>query len=85
MECQTWQLVSPAQSATLLSSEVSADVLTQVPNYLTYVNSVLFYRVGGGSRLSGIMLAIGTGLIMMVGPRVIGYLRECPHHFHLCP
>ncbi|PWN52895.1 hypothetical protein IE53DRAFT_360421 [Violaceomyces palustris] len=45
-----------------------------VPNYLCYVNSVLFYRVGGGSRLSGIMLAIGTFFIMIAGPGCIGFL-----------
>lgn len=34
------------------------------------------YRVGGGSRLSGLMLAAATGVIMMIGPSVIAYLRE---------
>lgn len=66
-----------------------------VPNYLTYVNTVLcksimtyqssllmsvvlVYRVGGGSRLSGLMLAMGTAAIMMIGPAVIAALREFP-------
>ncbi len=57
-------------------SNVAAGLTGTVPNYLTYVNTVLFYRVGGGSRLSGIMLAMGTVAIMTVGPTVIGYLRE---------
>jgi len=39
---------------------------------------IAVYRVGGGSRLSGIMLAAATGAIMMVGPTVIGYLRKRP-------
>ena len=62
-----------------------------VPNYLTYVNTVLcksrqvfanlVYRVGGGSRLSGLMLAADTDAIMMVGATVIGYLRRfCNKH-----
>ncbi|EIW70854.1 hypothetical protein TREMEDRAFT_71395 [Tremella mesenterica DSM 1558] len=55
-------------------SNFAAGLTGTVPNYLTYVNTVLFYRVGGGSRLSGIMLAIMTALIMFVGPTVIGYL-----------
>ncbi|ORX36862.1 sulfate transporter family-domain-containing protein [Kockovaella imperatae] len=55
-------------------SNLAAGLTGTVPNYLTYVNSVLFYRVGGGSRLSGLMLAAGTAGIMFVGPRVIGYL-----------
>lgn len=36
----------------------------------------LVYRVGGGSRLSGLMLAVGTAAIMMIGPAVIASLRE---------
>ena len=36
---------------------------------------ITVYRVGGGSRLSGLMLAAATAGIMMVGPTVIGYLR----------
>lgn len=35
------------------------------------------YRVGGGSRLSGLMLAAATAVIMMIGPSVIAYLRRC--------
>ncbi len=55
-------------------SNLAAGLLGTVPNYLCYVNTVLFYRVGGGSRLSGIMLAGATAVIMFVGPAVIGYL-----------
>ncbi|KAL1405410.1 hypothetical protein Q8F55_009041 [Vanrija albida] len=55
-------------------SNFAAGIFGTVPNYLTYVNSVLFYRVGGGSRLSGIMLAAATAGIMFIGPSVIGYL-----------
>lgn len=55
-------------------SNVTAGFLGTVPNYLCYVNSVMFYRVGGGSRLSGIMLAAGTTIVLLIGPSPIGYL-----------
>ena len=55
-------------------SNVAAGLLGTVPNYLCYVNSVMFYRVGGGSRLSGIMLAAGTTMVLLIGPSPIGYL-----------
>ncbi|KAK8864231.1 hypothetical protein IAR55_001477 [Kwoniella newhampshirensis] len=56
------------------ASNLIAGLVGTVPNYLTYVNTVLFYRVGGGSRLSGLMLAGATVAIMMVGPAVIASL-----------
>ncbi|KAK4687198.1 sulfate permease, SulP family, partial [Tremellales sp. Uapishka_1] len=55
-------------------SNLAAGFTGTVPNYLCYVNTVLFYRVGGGTRLAGLMLAAATALIMFVGPTVIGYL-----------
>ncbi|KDN50869.1 hypothetical protein K437DRAFT_221770 [Tilletiaria anomala UBC 951] len=55
-------------------SNLAAGVFFSGPNYITYVNSLLFYRVGGGSRLSGLMLAAGTIVILMAGPASIGYL-----------
>lgn len=55
-------------------SNICAGMLGTVPNYLCYVNSVLFYRVGGGSRLSGLMLAGATTIILLMGPGMIGYL-----------
>lgn len=55
-------------------SNMTAGFLGTVPNYLCYVNSVLFYRVGGGSRLSGLMLAGATLVILLMGPSLIGYL-----------
>ena len=55
-------------------SNVLAGLLGTVPNYLCYVNSVLFYRVGGGSRLSGLMLAGATALVMIAGPGMISYM-----------
>lgn len=55
-------------------SNLVAGLIGTVPNYLCYVNSVLFYRVGGGSVLSGLMLAGGTAIIMIAGPGTISYL-----------
>lgn len=45
-----------------------------IQNYLVYTNSVLFVRSGGDSRLAGIMLAILTGGVMIIGPVIIGYI-----------
>lgn len=58
-------------------SNILAGLAGSVPNYLCYVNSVLFYRVGGGSRLSGIMLAGATFCVFLSGPGAIGYLPIC--------
>ncbi|WFD30556.1 hypothetical protein MSPP1_001577 [Malassezia sp. CBS 17886] len=55
-------------------SNLAAGMLGTVPNYLCYVNSVLFYRVGGGSRLSGLMLAAGTCVVLLAGPGMIAFL-----------
>ncbi|KAI9738999.1 MAG: hypothetical protein M1818_005313 [Claussenomyces sp. TS43310] len=45
-----------------------------IQNYLVYTNSVLFIRSGGNSRLAGIMLAILTFAVLLVGPVIIGYI-----------
>ncbi|UZJ54387.1 hypothetical protein CBS101457_003707 [Exobasidium rhododendri] len=58
-------------------SNIAAGLAGSVPNYLCYVNSVLFYRVGGGSRLSGLMLAGATFCVLLSGPGAIGYLPIC--------
>ncbi|KAG8830293.1 hypothetical protein FRC17_005091 [Serendipita sp. 399] len=41
---------------------------------LVYVNTVLFYRVGGTTRLSGFLLACATVGILLAGTTPIGYL-----------
>ncbi|KAK0533730.1 hypothetical protein OC834_000825 [Tilletia horrida] len=43
-------------------------------NYLCYVNSVLVYRSGGTTRVTGVMLALGTFGLLLLGPGVIQYL-----------
>ena len=45
-----------------------------IQNYLVYTNSVLFIKTGGNSRLAGIMLAIMTFGIMVIGPSIIGFI-----------
>ncbi|OJD14775.1 hypothetical protein ACJ73_09042 [Blastomyces percursus] len=45
-----------------------------IQNYLVYTNSLLFIESGGNSRLAGVMLAVATFGIMLVGPGIIGYI-----------
>lgn len=56
-----------------ISNAVSG-LMGSIQNYLAYTNSVLFIRSGADSRLSGVMLAIGTFGVMVAGPDVIGYI-----------
>ncbi|KDE09826.1 hypothetical protein MVLG_00224 [Microbotryum lychnidis-dioicae p1A1 Lamole] len=58
-------------------SNVMAGLFGTVPNYLCYVNSVLFYKVGGTTRISGFLLAGGSTGVLLAGPGVIGYLPVC--------
>ena len=45
------------------------------PNYLVYVNTLLFYRVGGTTRVAGILLAGATALLLFIGTWPIAYIR----------
>lgn len=58
-------------------SNVLSGMVGSCPNYIVYSNSVLFYKVGGTTRVSGFMLAIATGGILVAGPGIIGYLPVC--------
>ncbi|KAI5999213.1 sulfate transporter family-domain-containing protein [Pisolithus albus] len=55
-------------------SNLISGLLGTVPNYLVYVNTLMFYRVGGGSRVAGFMLALATLLIMMIGTAPVAYI-----------
>ncbi|KIO23152.1 hypothetical protein M407DRAFT_215409 [Tulasnella calospora MUT 4182] len=55
-------------------SNVLAGCLGTVPNYLVYVNTLMFYRVGGGSRISGLLLAAATFVLLIIGTAPIGYI-----------
>ena len=46
------------------------------PNYLVYVNTLLFYRVGGTTRVAGFLLALATFLLLVIGTGPIGYIRK---------
>lgn len=45
-----------------------------IQNYLVYTNSVFVMKTGADSRMAGIMLAIATMAVMMIGPVVVGYI-----------
>lgn len=58
-------------------SNAISGLVGSIQNYLVYTNSVLFIRAGADDRLAGILLAVATGAVMMVGPVVIGYIPIC--------
>ncbi|KAL9098204.1 MAG: hypothetical protein Q9163_006093 [Psora crenata] len=55
-------------------SNVLSGACGSIQNYLVYTNSVLFVRGGGDSRLAGVMLAIATCGILVVGTSIIGFI-----------
>jgi len=55
-------------------SNVLSGFAGSIQNYLVYTNSVLFIRTGGDGRLAGIMLAIFTVGVLMIGPVIIGFI-----------
>nr|VWO99297.1 Fe(2+) transporter 3 [Ganoderma boninense] len=55
-------------------SNFFAGLLGTVPNYLVYVNTLLFYRVGGETRVSGFMLAGTTTLLLLLGTGPIAFI-----------
>ncbi|KAL6303578.1 sulfate transporter family-domain-containing protein [Sparassis latifolia] len=55
-------------------SNLIAGALGTVPNYLVYVNTLLFYRVGGDTRTAGFMLAGATTLLLLIGTAPIAYI-----------
>lgn len=56
-------------------SNMIAGLLGTVPNYLAYVNTLLFYRVGGGTRVAGFLLGVATAGIMWAGTGFIAFIR----------
>ncbi|KAF8623274.1 hypothetical protein AX17_007480 [Amanita inopinata Kibby_2008] len=55
-------------------SNLLAGICGTVPNYLVYVNTLLFYRVGGGTRIAGFMLALATAVLLFMGTGLIIYI-----------
>ncbi|KAH0558386.1 hypothetical protein GP486_004954 [Trichoglossum hirsutum] len=45
-----------------------------IQNYLVYTNSLLFIQAGGDSRIAGVMLALGTAVILIFGQAIVGYI-----------
>jgi sulfate permease, SulP family len=55
-------------------SNALSGVMGSIQNYLVYTNSVLFMKTGGDGRLAGIMVALFTAGIMVIGPVIIGFI-----------
>uniref|UniRef100_A0A0W0FIS6 Putative vacuole protein n=1 Tax=Moniliophthora roreri TaxID=221103 RepID=A0A0W0FIS6_MONRR len=55
-------------------SNLLSGLLGTVPNYLVYVNTLLFYRVGGGTRVAGFLLAVATGVLLWIGTGPIAFI-----------
>lgn len=58
-------------------SNFLSGLVGSIPNYLVYTNSVLFIRAGADSRFAGILLAVLTGVVMLIGPVIIGFIPIC--------
>lgn len=58
-------------------SNLLSGLVLSVPNYLVYVNTLLFYRVGGGTRVAGGWLAVMTAVLLAVGTEPIGFIPVC--------
>ncbi|KAJ3491948.1 hypothetical protein NLJ89_g11288 [Agrocybe chaxingu] len=55
-------------------SNLLSGVIGSVPNYLVYVNTLLFYRVGGDNRIAGFLLAVATAVLLVIGPAPIAFI-----------
>ncbi|KAG8742408.1 hypothetical protein FRC10_001542 [Ceratobasidium sp. 414] len=55
-------------------SNLLAGLAGVAPNYLVYVNTLLFYRVGGGTRYAGFLLGCSSVLLLWIGTGPIGYI-----------
>lgn len=50
-----------------------------------FINSVLFYRVGGGTRIAGFLLAVATFVLLAIGTGPIAFIRTCTQVLSLFP
>ncbi|PFH49626.1 hypothetical protein AMATHDRAFT_76082 [Amanita thiersii Skay4041] len=55
-------------------SNLLAGLTGTVPNYLVYVNTLLFYRVGGGHRIAGFLLVFANIVLLLIGTGPIAYI-----------
>ncbi|KAL6944817.1 hypothetical protein ACO0RG_001571 [Hanseniaspora osmophila] len=58
-------------------SNFISGIFGSIQNYLVYTNSVLFIRAGADSRFAGILLAIMTFVVMVIGPVLISLIPIC--------
>ena len=58
-------------------SNLISGLMGSIQNYLVYTNSVLFIRAGADSPIAGIMLTIGTFIVMVIGPVIISFIPIC--------
>ncbi|KAL0573865.1 hypothetical protein V5O48_008082 [Marasmius crinis-equi] len=58
-------------------SNLLSGIVGSVPNYLVYVNTLLFYRVGGSTRVAGFLLGLANILLLWIGTGPIRYLPVC--------
>ena len=72
--CQVFSALCTSHTSLLRTSILTDSILFR-PNYLVYVNTLLFYRVGGETRVSGFMLAGATTLLLLVGTSPIAFIR----------
>lgn len=52
-------------------SNMLSGFVGSIQNYLVYTNSIAFIKSGGNSRLAGVMLAIATFGVLLMGPGMI--------------
>ncbi|KAF9431534.1 hypothetical protein BGZ76_000190 [Entomortierella beljakovae] len=55
-------------------SNLLSGAVGTVQNYLVYTNSLLFIKSGGDSRVAGVMLAMASAIIFLIGPWIVGYI-----------
>ncbi|KAG5643844.1 hypothetical protein DXG03_009575 [Asterophora parasitica] len=55
-------------------SNILSGLFGTVPNYLVYVNTLLFYRVGGNTRIAGFLLAAMTFVLLVIGTAPIAFI-----------
>ncbi|CAA90855.1 sulfate transmembrane transporter Vsb1 [Schizosaccharomyces pombe] len=55
-------------------SNTLSGAVGSIQNYMTYTNSLMFIRSGGNNRLAGIMLALATVALLVIGPGIIAYI-----------
>lgn len=55
-------------------SNILSGLAGSIQNYLVYANTLFFMRSGGDTRFAGVQLAFLTGLVMMIGPSLIGFI-----------